>query len=124
MTGTVIVRQALSLLGYTDTNADGGVPGGVGVYRRALPVLNQIAAELWYMTHDEAFVPLTSLQEEIPLSPRVVLNVLPYGLAMLLAQTAGDADNQTVFAAQYEARRSTASDQPSKIRDALPRCEG
>ena len=45
MTGTDIVRQALNLLNYTDTHGDGGVPGGAALYRRALPVLNQIVAD-------------------------------------------------------------------------------
>ena len=124
MTGTVAFRQALSLLNYTDTHGDGGVPGGAALQRRALPVLNQIVADLWYIGSNEPFVPLAALGEEIPLPLPTVLNVLPYGVAMLLAQIEGDADNQTLFAAQYDQRRSSAAHAGERIRDHLPTCGG
>ena len=124
MTGTVVFRQALSLLNYTDTHGDGGVPGGAALYKRALPVLNQIVADLWYIGSDEPFVPLTAPSDEIPLPLPVVLGVLPYGVAMLLAQIEGDADNQTLFAAQYDQRRSSAARTGGRICDRLPVCGG
>ncbi len=120
MNGAVVFRQALSLLNYTDSD---GVPGGTALYRRALPLLNQIAADLWYMANDTPFCPLSSLADELPLPEAVVLGIVPFGLAMLIAQTEGDADNQTLFAAQYDQRRSGAG-AGARIRDRLPRCEG
>lgn len=124
MTGTAVFRQALSLLNYTDTHGDGGVPGGATLYKRALPVLNQTVADLWYIGSTEPFVPLTALGDEIPLPLPTVLNVLPYGVAMLLAQIEGDADNQALFAAQYDQRRSSAARAGGQILDRLPVCGG
>lgn len=124
MTGTVVFRQALSLLNYTDTHGDGGVPGGAALYKRALAVLNQIVADLWYIGSDEPFVPLATLGDEIPLPLPTVLNVLPYGVAMLLAQIEGDADNQTLFAAQYDQRRSSTAREGGRMLDRLPTCRG
>ena len=124
MTGTDCFKQALSLLGYTDTYGDGGVPGGAALYRQALPVLNQIVADLWYVGSDEPFSPLTAPGDTVPLPPRVAQTVLPWGVAMLLAQITGDADNQTVFAAQYDQRRSSAAVTGGRVRDRLPVCGG
>lgn len=123
MTGTEAFRQALCLLNYTEPRTDGGVPGGEVLYRRALPVLNQIAADLWYLSHAAPFQPLTALHDDIPLPPAVVQGILPYGVAMLLAQLAGDADNQTLMAAQYDQRRSGAAT-GTRLRDRLPTCRG
>ncbi len=124
MTGNDVFRQALSLLNYTDTRGDGGVPGGAGLYKRALATVNQIAADLWYVGSSEPFVPLTDLNRPLPLPLSVVLNVMPYGVAMLLAQAEGDADNQTLYASQYDQRRSTAARESGRLQDRLPVCGG
>lgn len=123
MTGTEAFRRALSLLNYTEPRADGGVPGGEVLYRRALPVLNQIAADLWYRGNTAPYPTLTALNEPIPLPPAVADNVLPYGVAMLLAQLSGDADAQTLMAAQYDQRRGAAAT-VTYLRDRLPVCRG
>ena len=123
MTGTDCFKQALSLLGYTDTHGVGGVPGGAALYRHALPVLNQIVADLWYLGSAEPFSPLKAMGDTVPLSPPVAQTVLPYGVAMLLSQIAGDADNQTLFAAHYDQRRSSAA-VGGRVQDRLPVCGG
>lgn len=121
MTVDRLIRRVLSLLGYTDTRADGEIPGGNDVYKRALPLVNQIAAELWYRDHDTPFAPL-DLYAEIPLPAVTVQTTLPYGVAMLLAQTDGDTDNQTLFAGLYDGHRAAAT-ASTQIRDVLPRVE-
>ena len=107
----------MSLLNYTD--ADGAVPFGDGVYKQALPYVNQIAAELWYAEHTEPFVPLLSLHTAIPLPTVVLQTVMPYGVAMLTAGALGDADNQAIFARLYDARRVPARG-TEHIVDCLP----
>ncbi len=119
MTAGEVIRQALALLNYTDTRADGEVPGGHTVYKRALPLADQIAAELWYRDHTEPFQPIRDLHTVVPLSDAVVRTVMPYGVAMLLAQSDGDVDNQTLFASLYDGRR-TASATAERIVDVLP----
>ncbi len=121
MNGNEVLRQALILLNYTDTHGDGEVPGGAGLYKRALATVNQIVAELWYQEHSEPFQPLSDLHQPLPLSAAVVQTVVPYGVAMLLAQEDGDADNQTVYAALYDGRRAAAThNTTARIADALP----
>ncbi len=124
MTGNDCLRQAMSLLNYTDTRVEGGVPGGAGVYRHTLAYVNQIAAELWYVEHDAPFTPLTGPGDTLPLSDAAAQTVLPYGVAMLLAQAAGDADNQTLYAGLYDQRRSAARRSVAHIRDGLPEVRG
>ena len=119
MTANEALQQALTLLNYRDHAADGGVPCGDGVYKNALSLINQVAAELWYRDNDSPFVPLAALSEPLPLTEAVAQTVLPYGVAMLIAQTLGDMDNQTVYAALYDARRATAR-QSERIADRLP----
>ena len=118
MTGQDIFKQALALL-HDAGASDGGDPGGAAVYRRALPYLNQLAAEWWYRDTSDAYTPLLSLSEPVPLPDRVCRVALPYGLAMLLAGAEGDADRQAVFAAGYDARRAVAAG--GTITDGLPR---
>ena len=103
MTVRDVIRRVLALLGHTDPLA-GDVPGGNDLYRRVLPLVHQIAAELWYRDHTEP-PPALELHSELPLSPVLVQTVLPYGVAMLLAQADGDVDNQTLYASLYDARR-------------------
>lgn len=120
MTGNDIFRQVMSLLNYTDT--DGAVPFGEGVYRQALPYINQVVAELWYAEQREPFVPLRSLNEAIPLPPAVLHTVLPYGVAMLTAGALGDADQQAIFARLYDARRIPSRHTETMV-DTLPEVE-
>lgn len=124
MTGNDCLRQAMSLLNYIDTRVEGGVPGGAGVYRHALAYVNQIAADLWYIGNDTPFVPLTGLGDTLPLPDAAAQTVLPYGVAMLLAQAAGDADNQTLYAGMYDQRRSAVRRVDGRILDRLPGVRG
>ena len=122
MTVGEVIRQTLALLNYTDTRVDGEVPGGHGLYKRVLPLVNQTAAELWFREHSEPFPPLRDLQATVPLPDRVVQTVLPYGVAMLLAAADGDADNQTLFASLYDGHR-TATTETAYIVDTQPTTE-
>ena len=117
MTGRDCLRQAMSLLNYTDDRA-GGMPGGA-IYRHALAYINQIAAQLWYAEHSTPFAPLTTLENAVPLSDEAARTVLPYGVAMLLAAAAGDTDNQTLYAALFDGRRCAVRGE-CRIEDRLP----
>lgn len=122
MTGHDVVRQALALLNYTDTRADGSVPGGDGLNKRTLAFVNQIAAELWYRDNTAPYRPLTDLSAYVLLDDVTARTVLPYGVAMLIAQSDGDANNQTLYASLYDGRR-VATRTGDRIRDALPTTE-
>ena len=122
MTGTEVLRQAMSLLNYTDTNGNLNAANNANLNKRALPLINQIYADLWEPRNkDSFFTALKSLGEVLDLKDYVCYNILPYGVAMLLAQSDGDADNQTMYAAMYNQRRPAAFSREAHIRDVLPR---
>ena len=90
------------------------------LFRRELDVLNQVMADLWPLEKDEVYQPLVNVNENIPLSVAAVENVMPYGVAMFLAQADGDGANQQLYATLYQQKRNAVK-RPLKTRaDVLP----
>ena len=122
MTAADALRQACLLLNYTDHTGGVNAGGNADLNRRALPLINQIYADLWQPRQaGDTFAPLTATNQALQLEESVAIGILPYGVAMLLAQTEGDGDNQTVFARLYNQKRSGAIRQGDRIGDRLPR---
>ena len=122
MTGNDALKQALNLLNYTDANGNISAANNANLTKRALPLINQIYADLWEPRGtNTAFSPLKSLGESLDLDSTVCFNVLPYGVAMMLAASDGDADNQSFYAQLYNQRRPSAFKQGGRIQDRLPR---
>jgi hypothetical protein len=121
MTAGEVFRQAMRLLGYTDTlgELDGAAHGES--YKRALTFLNQLVCEVSLAETGALPEPLTSLRDEVPLSDRAVRDVLPCGMAMQLALSQGDSDKQAVFAALYNQKRVALRTAYERRRDTLPR---
>ena len=119
MTGNEILRQAMTLLNYTDT--DGAITADADLQKRALPLINQIYSDLWYIRTSSTFRPLTRLADAIDLDHFVLRNVMPYGVAMLIAQTDGDIDNQTMYASLYNQRRSSVRSCSDRMIDCQPK---
>jgi len=109
MTGLDVIQKALLLLNYTDNSGhvDSRVSGAVKT--RGLSILNQLLSDAWYAQKETAFVPLRTVGETLTCSERVAADVLPYGVAMMLAQGEGDSDNQSLFAAIYNQKRAAYS---------------
>ena len=120
MTGNEIFRQALALLNYTDPDGGINAVNNADLHKRALPLINQIYADLWHIATDALFTPLSSLTQEISLESYVVNNIMPYGVAMLIAQTCGDADNQAMYSSLYNQRRPAAQNISHRIEDRMP----
>lgn len=117
MTGNDIFKQAMVLLNYTDNNGNVNAGNNANLNKRALPIVNQIYADLSESAEPKI---LTSLNEQIDLNRYALLNVMPYGVAMLLAQSDGDAENQTLYASLYNQRRASAFKNGSSRIDVLP----
>ena len=71
-----------------------------------MAAVNQIYGDLWFTGRKEPFLPLTSLRETLSLSARQLHDVMPYGVAMLLALSEGDGDNQLLYAGLYNRKRA------------------
>ncbi len=122
MTGNDILRQAYVLLNYTDANGNVNAGNNANLSKRALPIINQIYADLWQpRTAGAMFKALTTMQQALDIDDYTAINIMPYGVAMLLAQSDGDADNQTIYASLYNQRRAGAVTRSDRVVDAMPR---
>ena len=61
------------------------------------------------------FHDLFSPNDPIPLPERLTADVMPYGVAMLLAQGEGDADNQATFARIYNQKRAALTHTETRV---------
>ncbi|MBP3381457.1 MAG: hypothetical protein J6L00_02330 [Clostridia bacterium] len=106
--GRDILVRALWLLDYTDLLADLDDIKPRAINTRGLAAVNQIYGDLWYTGREDPFLPLTSLDEPVLLNDRQTKDVMPYGVAMLLAMSEGDSDSQQMYAAMYNRKRAAA----------------
>lgn len=118
-TGEQVKNRALQLLNYTDKNGrlDGSMYADVTA--RVLPLVNQIYSDVWYGLYDDGFEELGAITDEFHLPERVINDVMPWGVAMLLAQTIGDADNQSLMAGLYNCKRALLTHLRTR-KDVLP----
>lgn len=121
-TGKQVLERALYLLGYT--NSSGGLDGvkDAALFKRGAVAVVQIYEDLKRL--DKTGVEsakLDSMTDEIMLSPAVINDVMPYGVAMLIAQNEGDSDSQALFSAIYSRKRLSIPGKKLRITDVLPR---
>ncbi len=119
MTGQEVLERALALLGYTDTRGEPDAAVAAELYKRGLPLLDQLCTDL-AAAEGRAPSPVTTVYQPIPLSEGVARGVLPYGVAMLLAAARGDGDNQRLYSALYTAKRRALHPR-EQVQDVLPR---
>ncbi len=105
MTGMEAFKRALRLLNYTDTDGETDAAGSSELYKRALAITDQICGDLGQCESGEMPPSLTSLYTALPISAFAARQVLPYGIAMMLAAGRGDGDNQALFSALYTQKR-------------------
>lgn len=131
MTGRQVLDRAMGLLGYQTIEA---LSGPSELLQNSLTVVNQIYSDLFYTENRQAgkshgiggesaaggdFMPLIDLMEEMRLSRRAAGDVMPYGVAMMLAQNESDGDNQQLFATLYNRKRLSLS-YTDRVRDTIP----
>lgn len=120
MTGGEVLRRALLLLGYADSQGEPDAAAAAALYKRGVPLIDQLCADLSVVESGVAAPAVTSLSQPLPLSEVTARSVLPYGVAMLLAASRGDGDNQQLFAALYTAKRRGLRPR-EQVQDRLPR---
>lgn len=118
MTGRAVLDQAMGLLGYKNLEE---LSGQAEVLLSGVTAVNQIYADLHYASSTLPFRPLSALNETLLLSERAAADVMPYGVAMLLAQSESDGDNQQLFAELYNRKRRSLS-RTDGVLDRMPRC--
>lgn len=118
-TGKEVLDRALQLLGYTNHNGEIDSEQNAELIKRGSVAVNQIYYDIQTIEKPNNFdgAPI-SMTQDIPLSFRAVNDIMPYGVAMLIAD-----DNTGLyskFAAAYDGKRKTATRISTKIRDVLP----
>ena len=136
MTGRQVLDRAMGLLGYQTIAA---LSGPSELLQRSLMIVNQIYSDLYYAENrsagdgqglrakkeredadGQAFAPLIDLLDELRLSDRAANDVMPYGVAMLMAQSESDGDSQQLYASLYNRKRLSLS-YADRRQDRVPR---
>ena len=114
-----MLEKVMQILGYSGAN--GEQSGKEELLNRGLMAINQIYSDLKYIGGGDDFAPLLDINDEINLPPRVLYDVMPYGVAMFLEASEGDGDNQQIFAELYNRKRISVKANGSNIIDTMPR---
>ena len=118
MTVRDIFQKAMIMLGYTGSN--GEISGEQEYLKRGIVAVNQVYADLFYALGNSSFVPAEKSMDKIDLPERVLYDVMPYGVAMFIAQSENDGDSQQLFAETYTRKRASLRHENS-IKDVIPR---
>ncbi len=118
MTANDIFKRALTLLGYV--NGNGEISGYDELKKRCIATVNIIYADLFYALGREGFKMLDNSLENVELPERVLNDVMPYGVAMLISQSENDADSQQLYASIYNKKRASVRAAKS-VEDVLPK---
>lgn len=120
MTGKEMFKKSLILLGYTDSMGETSAEQRFN--SRAITAVNAIYGDLYYTQGIDGFKPIERLEDEINLSERALNDIMPYGVAMLLAQSEGAGDEQQLFSSIYNQKRAAMS-RITTIEDVIPSVE-
>lgn len=104
MKANELLNNALKMLGYT--NADGNAELTGRIRNGAVVAVNLVYSDLWKTESNEPFKPIKSLDDEILLSQKATDECFLYGLAMHIARSENDGDQQQYFAHLYNAKRA------------------
>ena len=118
MTGETLLRRALTLLGYTDANGEIDMAQVGEIYRRGVDLINLLLADILPMEGTEA-AEIENLGDVLPCRASTAAGVLPWGLGMLIAQSAGDGTAQQLMAVTYNQKRRGIETERETVTDAL-----
>lgn len=118
MKATELLNDTLRMLGYSESNGNVQLPQRVR--NSAVVTINLVYEDLWNICYDEPFVPIKNFSDEIVLPDKVPKSTVMYGLAMYIAQSENDGDQQQLYAHLYNAGRARLS-KIEKVIDKIPR---
>lgn len=125
MNGRNLFDKAMEMLGYASAE---GISGRDDMLKKALTLINNVYAELHYafvqiQGDEDNFVPLANINDTLKLPTLVLNDIAPYGVAMYLAQSEGDADNQSLYANIYNQKKIRGK-RFSKVKNKMPHVWG
>ncbi len=119
MTGDQLIRQALLLLNYTNHRGEIDRCGSEELFRRGTAIINSVLADVLPI-EGKPITALRTLNDELPAEEHTAAAVMPYGVAMLLAQSEGDGTNQQLMASIYNQKRSSIRRPAERVTDCIP----
>ena len=118
MTANEVLNITLKMLGYSD--ADGNPKLTQRIRNGAVTFVNLVYMDLWHILKEGEFKPIKSLSEELQLPEGVLYDTFTYGLAMHIAQSESDGDQQQFYVLMYNRKRLRLS-KTEEIIDVIPR---
>lgn len=119
MTGEELLRQALYLLNYTNNRGEIDTRNSEELIRRGVPIVNAVLADVLPIA-GEPVSAIGTLEDTLPVAEDTAVRVMVYGVAMWLAQSEADGDNQQLMASIYSQKRNAIRRSPGRVADVLP----
>ena len=121
-TGKEVLERALKLLGYTNGRGELDGVSNAALLKRGAAAVIQIYDDLKRIDRlGNPSLSIRGMSDELVLSPETIDDVMPCGVAMLLAQNEGDGDSQALFAVLYSRKRASVPQRQMSRTDILPR---
>lgn len=121
MKASELINNALKMIGYSDSDGNSELTGRLR--NKAVVTVNLVYGDLWHICNTGDFEPIKSLSDEIKLPQKALGDVFMYGLAMHIARSENDGDQQQYFTMLYNAKRAGLT-QYGKVKNSIPRVEG
>ena len=115
-----ILNNTLKMLGYSDS--DGNVELTNRIRNDAVVTINLVYGDLHRAVGSGEFEPIKSLDEEIKLPQKALGDVFMYGIAMHIARSENDGDQQQYYTMLYNSRRAGLTGY-SKVKNTWPKPE-
>lgn len=119
MTVRELIDRTLQLLNYTDSYGDVSAQQSAEIYKRAVPVINQVLADIRYVSRG-TFALIKGIDDELPVSEDIAVRVMPWGVGMLIAQGENDGDSHQMMAANYNQLRASIPRPSGRVQDVAP----
>ena len=119
MTGEELLRQALYLLNYTNNRGEIDTRNSEELIRRGVPIINAVLADVLPIA-GEPVSAVGTLEDTLPVAEDTAVRVMVYGVAMWLAQSEADGDNQQLMASIYNQKRNAIRRSSGRVADVLP----
>jgi hypothetical protein len=119
VTGDELMLEALRLINYTNPKGEIDAQQSSEIMKRGLTIVNTILADVQRI-EGKSTKRLVHLTDELDVEEDTAYDVMPWGVGMLIAQSAGDGDNQQLCAAMYNQKRGSVRRPTMSRVDAIP----
>lgn len=99
-----LLNSTLKMIGYSDS--DGNVELTSRIRNSAIVTVNLVYSDLHRAVGSGEFEGIKSLDDEIKLPQKALGDVFMYGIAMHIARSENDGDQQQYYTMLYNARRA------------------